>query len=95
MAQNGIALSGQVQILDVVLNDTRHPVTDIPAGDLTVKMPTIFASTNDLDPTRNGIESLLNIQNASTGQLPYAGAPLAQELDALIPGGIFSFTYHL
>lgn len=50
-----------------------------------VAAPTIFISTNDMDSIKNGLDSLLALQNAS-GALPYAGTPF---------GGGYSFTYHL
>jgi hypothetical protein len=56
-------------------------------GDMSVSLPSIFASTNDLQSVQNSLSSLLALQNA-TGQLPYAGYPF----DHL---GIVSFTYHL
>lgn len=57
-------------------------------GDIVVAAPSIFVSTNDLDTIRNGLDSLLLLQNAS-GALPYAGSPF-QEITQL-----YSFTYHL
>jgi len=56
-------------------------------GDMSVALPSIFVSTNDLQSVQNSLNSLLVLQN-STGQLPYAGYPF----DKL---GIVSFTYHL
>ena len=57
-------------------------------GDLSVSFPSIFVSTNDLTSVQNSLNSLLALQNASTGMLPYAGYPF-NDL------GIVSFTYHL
>jgi hypothetical protein len=57
-------------------------------GDMSVALPSIFVSTNDLVSVKNSLDSLLALQNASTGLLPYAGYPF-NEL------GIVSFTYHL
>ncbi|PSR77048.1 Six-hairpin glycosidase-like protein [Coniella lustricola] len=57
-------------------------------GDLVVTAPSVFVSTNDLDPIRNGLDSLLVLQNAS-GALPYAGTPFQESRPT------FSFTYHL
>ncbi|KAF8847178.1 Six-hairpin glycosidase [Acephala macrosclerotiorum] len=57
-------------------------------GDMSVSLPSIFVSTNDLVSVQNSLNSLLALQNASTGMLPYAGYPF-NEL------GIVSFTYHL
>ena len=59
------------------------------AGDMAIAVPSIFVSTNDLGTVKNSLDSLLRLQNSSTGALPYAGAPFGQ----LLP--IFSFTYHL
>lgn len=56
-------------------------------GDMSVSLPSIFVSTNDLQSAQNSLNSLLVLQNA-TGQLPYAGYPF-NDL------GIVSFTYHL
>jgi hypothetical protein len=53
-----------------------------------VSFPSIFVSTNDLSSVQNSLNSLLALQNASTGMLPYAGYPF-NDL------GIVSFTYHL
>lgn len=56
-------------------------------GDVSVSLPGILVSTNDLQPVQNSLNSLLAFQNAS-GQLRYAGCPF----DLL---GIVSFNYHL
>jgi hypothetical protein len=56
-------------------------------GDMSVALPSIFVSTNDLQSAQNSLNSLLALQN-TTGQLPYAGYPFADL-------GIVSFTYHL
>ncbi|KUJ20790.1 bacterial alpha-L-rhamnosidase domain protein [Mollisia scopiformis] len=58
------------------------------AGDMAVSMPSIFVSTNDLGAVKNSLDSLLALQNASTGMFPYAGYPFNEF-------GIVSFTYHL
>ncbi|KAI0427036.1 alpha-L-rhamnosidase [Xylaria sp. FL1042] len=55
-------------------------------GDIVISGPSIFVSTNSLEPIRNAIDSLFLYQE-SDGRLPYAGNPLAQ----LFP---WSFTYH-
>ncbi len=54
---------------------------------MSVALPSIFVSTNDMDSVKNSLNSLLALQN-KTGQLPYAGYPFDQL-------GIVSFTYHL
>lgn len=56
-------------------------------GDMSVAVPSMFVSTNSLNGVRNGLDSLFALQNPS-GQLPYAGNPVAPALG-------FSFTYHL
>jgi len=56
-------------------------------GDLSIALPSIFVSTNDLPSVKNAIDSLLVLQR-SDGLLPYAGKPFSEL-------GIMSFTYHL
>lgn len=57
-------------------------------GDIFISGPSIFVSTNRLDGIRNGIDSIMVLQN-ETGQLPWAGTPFSG------PGHFqFSFTYH-
>ncbi|OJD40488.1 glycoside hydrolase family 78 protein [Diplodia corticola] len=56
------------------------------AGDMAIAVPGVVASTNDLVSVRNSLNSLFDIQNKSTGQLPYAGRPFTFML---------SHTYHL
>ncbi|KAH9205284.1 Six-hairpin glycosidase-like protein, partial [Leptodontidium sp. 2 PMI_412] len=58
-------------------------------GDIAISGPSIFVSTNSLDGTRNGIDSLLALQ-APDGRLPWAGSPFTSP-DRFV----FSFTYHL
>lgn len=55
-------------------------------GDIVVSGPSIFVSTNSLEPIRNALDSLFLYQKPD-GRLPAAGYPLA-ELFA------WSFTYH-
>ncbi len=57
-------------------------------GDMSVALPSIFVSTNDLDSVKNSLNSLLALQNVTTGLMPYAGYPFDKM-------GIVSFTYHL
>ncbi|KAJ9495422.1 hypothetical protein H2202_009209 [Exophiala xenobiotica] len=57
-------------------------------GDIAISGPSTFVSTNDMDAIKNGLDSLLLLQNSS-GALPYAGVPFAEL------GLGFSFTYHL
>jgi hypothetical protein len=56
------------------------------AGDMSIAVPGIVASTNDLVSIQNSLNSLFAIQNKTSGQLPYAGQPFPLEL---------SHTYHL
>jgi hypothetical protein len=60
---------------------------NLSTGDMSIAVPSIFVSTNDLVTVKNGLESLLILQNSS-GALPYAGVPFNKL-------GIFSYTYHL
>ncbi|KAF1968819.1 Six-hairpin glycosidase [Bimuria novae-zelandiae CBS 107.79] len=56
------------------------------AGDMAIAVPGVVASTNDVISIENSLNSLFDVQNSSTGQLPYAGRPFPQ---------VLSFTYHL
>ncbi|PVH70331.1 glycoside hydrolase family 78 protein [Cadophora sp. DSE1049] len=58
-------------------------------GDIAISGPSIFVSTNSLDGTKNGIDSLFALQ-APDGRLPWAGTPFTSPVRFL-----FSFTYHL
>ncbi|KAM3066036.1 hypothetical protein ACMFMF_010354 [Clarireedia jacksonii] len=64
-------------------------------GDIAISGPSIFVSTNSLDPIRNGIDSLMRLQQAD-GRLPYAGAPFNEYIDNKSNTTVFlwSFTYH-
>jgi hypothetical protein len=53
---------------------------------MAIAVPAVVVSTNDVVSIENSLNSLFDIQNATTGQLPYAGRPFRQTL---------SFTYHL
>jgi len=55
---------------------------------IAIALPSIVVSTFDLDSVRNSLDSLIALQNTTTGLMPYAGYPF----DAF---GIVSFTYHL
>jgi hypothetical protein len=57
------------------------------AGDMSIAVPGIAVSTNDLIPVKNALDSLMILQSPE-GLLPYAGFPFYQ-------AGIVSFTYHL
>ncbi|OAL46544.1 Six-hairpin glycosidase [Pyrenochaeta sp. DS3sAY3a] len=56
------------------------------AGDMAIAVPGVVVSTNDVISIENSLNSLFDVQNSSTGQLPYAGRPFPS---------ILSFTYHL
>lgn len=56
------------------------------AGDMAIAVPSIAVSTNDLISVANSLDSLYNIQNKITGQLPYAGIPFPST---------YSATYHM
>ncbi|KAF2031214.1 bacterial alpha-L-rhamnosidase domain-containing protein [Setomelanomma holmii] len=56
------------------------------AGDMAIAVPGVVVSTNDVISIENSLNSLFDVQNSSTGQLPYAGRPFPL---------ILSFTYHL
>ncbi|KAF1921332.1 alpha-L-rhamnosidase [Ampelomyces quisqualis] len=56
------------------------------AGDMSIAVPAVVVSTNDVISIENSLNSLFALQNSSTGQLPYAGRPFPTTL---------SFTYHL
>lgn len=58
-------------------------------GDMAIAVPSIFVSTNDLSTVRDSLDSLLRLQNSSTGALPYAGVPFSTQIPT------FSFNYHL
>ncbi|RDW88106.1 six-hairpin glycosidase-2 [Coleophoma cylindrospora] len=71
-----------------VITDGGKRDREIWPGDMSVAVPSIFVSTNDLDSVKNSLNSLLSLQNATTGMLPYAGIPFSDL-------GVVSFTYHL
>ncbi|KAF2713538.1 glycoside hydrolase family 78 protein [Pleomassaria siparia CBS 279.74] len=56
------------------------------AGDMAIAVPSVVFSTNDVVTIENSINSLFDLQNRTSGQLPYAGRPIPL---------VFSFTYHL
>ena len=78
---------------DTILNGTSALVDGakrdrlVWPGDLAISGPSIFVSTNDLDTIAQSLDSLFELQNQTTGQLPYAGLePFAST---------YSPTYHL
>jgi hypothetical protein len=70
-----------------VLTDGAKRDREIWAGDMTVSIPAVAVSTFDMEPIRNAISALLDLQH-SDGMLPYAGFPFNTFNDV-------SFTYHL
>ncbi|KAH7024263.1 bacterial alpha-L-rhamnosidase domain-containing protein [Macrophomina phaseolina] len=56
------------------------------AGDMAIAVPGVVSSTNDLISIQNALNSLFDIQNKTSGQLPYAGRPFTYTL---------SQTYHM
>ncbi|KAF2140998.1 glycoside hydrolase family 78 protein [Aplosporella prunicola CBS 121167] len=57
-------------------------------GDLEVALPSIFVSTHDLYSVKTAIEALYQLQDPSTGELPYASNPFHSKKNS------HSFTYH-
>lgn len=55
-------------------------------GDMSIAVPSIAVSTFDLISIANSLDSLFDLQNKSSGQLPYAGRPFPLT---------YSATYHL
>ncbi|TVY19378.1 hypothetical protein LARI1_G002321, partial [Lachnellula arida] len=70
-----------------VLTDGAKRDREIWPGDMTVSIPAVFVSTNDMVSIENGINALLDLQH-SDGMFPYAGFPFNTFNDV-------SFTYHL
>jgi len=57
-----------------VLSDAAKRDRNVWPGDLGIATPTAYASTNELESTRNALTTLYNMQN-SAGELPYSGPP--------------------
>ncbi|KAK3703778.1 hypothetical protein LTR37_014224 [Vermiconidia calcicola] len=55
-------------------------------GDMAIAVPTLTVSTYDLVTVVNSLDSLFDLQNSTTGELPYAGRPFPL---------FYSATYHL
>ncbi|TVY43620.1 hypothetical protein LOCC1_G005098 [Lachnellula occidentalis] len=72
---------------NTVLTDGAKRDREIWPGDMTVSIPAVFVSTNDMVSIENGINALLDLQH-SDGMFPYAGFPFNTFNDV-------SFTYHL
>lgn len=60
-------------------------VTDVSV-DMAIAVPAVVVSTDDVISIKNSLNSLFDVQNATTGQLPYAGRPFFT---------VLSLTYHL
>lgn len=84
MELSGIGWCGLVVSCTLLAFDGRF--ADWLCLDMAIAVPGVVVSTNDVVSIENSLNSLFNVQNASTGQLPYAGNPFPP---------ILSFTYHL
>ncbi|KAH7377932.1 alpha-L-rhamnosidase, partial [Cadophora sp. MPI-SDFR-AT-0126] len=71
-----------------VMTDGAKRDREVWPGDMSVALPSVFVSTNDMESVRNALDSLVSLQNETTGLMPYAGFPFSSL-------GIVSFTYHL
>jgi hypothetical protein len=69
-----------------ILTDGAKRDRTVWAGDMGIAVPTAYVSTNDMASTRNALTTLYQLQNTTTGELPYAGPQIN------FPG---SDTYHL
>jgi len=63
-----------VGVGNAVLSDAAKRDRNVWPGDLGIATPTAYASTNELESTRNSLTTLYNMQNSS-GELPYSGPP--------------------
>lgn len=61
-------------------------------GDLSVALPAVLVSTNDLVSVQNSIDSIYALQNMTTGKLPYVALPPGSVASGL--SSALSFTYH-
>ena len=57
-----------------VVSDAAKRDRNVWPGDLGIATPTAYASTGEMESTRNALTTLYNMQNAS-GELPYSGPP--------------------
>ncbi|KAK3658007.1 hypothetical protein LTR56_000785 [Elasticomyces elasticus] len=88
---NALGAPGQTDGSPVLIDGAKRDRLVWP-GDIFISGPSIFVSTNDLDGIRNGLDSLMILQNRTDGRLPWAGVPFTD----LATGRFqFSFTYHL
>ncbi|KAK6065206.1 bacterial alpha-L-rhamnosidase domain-containing protein [Seiridium cupressi] len=61
---------------DTILTDGAKRDRTVWPGDLGVAVPASFYSTGDLESTKNGLQSLYDYQDPTTGELPFSGVPL-------------------
>lgn len=90
---NSTLTNGSTAIVDGAKRDKM-----IWPGDYGISVPTTFLSTNDVDSVKISIQQLFAQQNETTGQMPYAAAPIYMEPDNTLVSGLattFSFTYGL
>ncbi|KAH8205366.1 hypothetical protein TruAng_000445 [Truncatella angustata] len=62
---------------NTILTDGAKRDRTVWPGDLGVAVPASFYSTGDLESTRNGLQSLYDYQDETTGELPFSGVPLS------------------
>ncbi|MCD9021537.1 hypothetical protein [Cohnella silvisoli] len=58
-----------------VLGDGAKRDRAVWPGDMGISTPTAYASINDTLSTKNALQRMFDSQNATTGELPYAGPP--------------------
>ncbi|KAK8046592.1 Six-hairpin glycosidase-like protein [Apiospora saccharicola] len=61
---------------NTILTDGAKRDRTVWPGDMGVAVPAAFYSTGDIESTKNALQSLYELQNASSGQLPFSGKPL-------------------
>jgi hypothetical protein len=66
--------SAVIGVGTAVVSDAAKRDRNVWPGDLGIATPTAYASTNDMESTRNSLTTLYNMQNAS-GELSYSGPP--------------------
>ncbi|KAK8065929.1 hypothetical protein PG997_012676 [Apiospora hydei] len=71
---------------NTILTDGAKRDRTVWPGDMGVAVPAAFYSTGDIESTRNALQSLYELQDSSTGELPFSGKPLR---------ATGSTTYHL
>jgi len=68
--------SARIGVGSSVLTDGAKRDRTVWPGDLGVSVPTAYVSTNDLNSTKNALQTMYNAQKAS-GELPFAGPPVS------------------